>query len=718
MTGSVRGDRPAAGTEAEAAALLGWLTDPEAPRLCLVVGGPRRGKSALLGWLAAHGTRPGARRRRAARELIPLAGQCALGAAWTVANRLGVVARTPGELVQAVATTEARHAVLVLPDLHAAAEPEAIADLIAELAASGRVRLVVETCKGTPSYDLLTATGRVTVVDLDAESDAAEGPGEPGSGAGTGAGSSQGSGAGSGQGRGSGQGPGPGPGPGKGTGLGSGSGKGPWPSSGKRAGSGSGSGSGKGPGSGSGSGSGEGAGKGARSGQGRPGTGAASVPGRPGSGSGSGSGEGAGKGARSGQGRPGTGAAPVPGRPGSGTGPAGRGPGPGSGTGSATGPGAGAASTADAGWDWGSAWGSEPYEARHAVDLADPVAVCTADPLRVTTAYVTGPGDDRGGLRSAWLRTGQSLCRDQDPADRAVVLLGALGDGADPRLRPALRALAADAPWRVRWTRVRGDLTPPWPGSVTALGGSGDRLLVAGTTDAVQQLGAADASIVGEPLRSPSGGRIKALAPAPDGTLLLLDERGRLLPVPGPEPRAPYLERLTSAVAATLTRHPGTALAAISGSVVVGDRLGSVHAFGLTGIHQAALHSGRVTAVTAVDTATPFLCSGGLDGTVRRWIPGQDPDPTPIADRRVAVVSLHATETPEGPLLAIAWADGLVELHDLDTPARLPFRPGPPVRAVAVTPDGAVAVGMDEALLCVERVAGWSRPRRRGPASG
>ncbi|MGW2013832.1 WD40 repeat domain-containing protein [Streptomyces sp. NPDC001927] len=599
MTGSVRGDRPAAGTEAEAAALLGWLTAPDAPRLCLVVGGPRRGKSALLGWLATHGTRAGARRRRAARELIPLAGQCALGAAWTVANRLGVVARTPGELVQAVATTEARRAALVLPDLHAAAEPEAIAELIAELAASGRVRLVVETCKGTPSYDLLTAkAARVTVVDLDDRAEDATGRGE--------------------------------------------------------------SGRGSGPGSGS------GAGSGAPSGQG---TGAGTDPG----------------------------------------------------SGSGSSPGVGAEAGWGSGGGWDRAWGPGvgPYEARHAVDLADPVAVCTADPLRVTTAYVTGPGDDRGGLRSAWLRTGQSLCREQHPADRAVVLLGALGDGADPRLRPALRALAADAPWRVRWTRVRGDLTPPWPGPVTALGAAGDRLLVAGTTDTVQVLGAADATTGGEPLRSPSGGRIKTLAPAPDGTLLLLDERGRLLPVPGPEPRPPYLERLTTAVAATLSRHPGTALAAIGGSVVVGDRLGSVHAFGLTGIHQAALHSGRVTAVTAVETEKgPFLCSGGQDGTVRRWIPGRDPDPAPIAERRVPVVSLHATETPEGPLLAIAWADGLVELHDLETRARLPFRPGPPVRAVAVTPDGAVAVGMDEALLCLERVPGWVRPRRRGPTAG
>lgn len=522
VTGSVRGERPAAGTETQATALLGWLTAPDAPRLCLVTGDPHRGKSALLSWLAAHGGRPGARRRRSTRELIPLAGQSALGTAWTIANRLGVVARTPGELVQVLATTEARRAVLLLTDLHEAAEPEAVAELVGELSELGRIRLVVEVRTGTPAHTLLAAR-RATVVEVP-EADR-----------------------------------------------------------------------------------------------------------------------------------------------------------------TATRQGAGRAAE---------------RIVRPPVDLADPLAVCAADPLLVTAGYTGGSGDDRGGLRSAWLRAGQSLCRDQEPADRALVLLGALGDGADPRLRPALRELAADAPWRVRWTRVRGDLTPPWPGPVTALGTIGDRLLVAGPTDAVHLLRTSDGAPAGQTFAGPAR-RIKTLAPAPDGTLLLLDERGRLHTVRGlPGPRPPYLERLTAAVAATLTRHPGTALAAISGSVVVGDRLGSVHAFGLTGIHQAALHSGRVTAVTAVEAPpTPFLCSGGLDGTVRLWTPGQDPHPEPLAERPCPVVALHAAPTPEGPSLVIAWADGLIELRHLDTKERLSFRPGPPVRAVVLTPDGGVVAGMDEALL-------------------
>ncbi|MGW2560363.1 hypothetical protein ACWCXB_14170 [Streptomyces sp. NPDC001514] len=336
-------------------------------------------------------------------------------------------------------------------------------------------------------------------------------------------------------------------------------------------------------------------------------------------------------------------------------------------------------------------------------DLDDPAAVCAADPLLVTATYAndTGhPDDAHGGLRAAWFRAGQSLVRDQPVAERALVLLAALGDGADPRLRPALTGLAAAAPWRVDWTRVPGDVTPPWPGPVAALAhGSGrwaGHLLVADQRGTVRSLHPDDATPA--PGSAPMPVRIKALAPVVDGSLLLLDERGHL----HTQGRTP----LTEAVAATLAKHPGTALTATDGLVLVGDRHGSVHAFGLRGMHQAALHRGRVTSLAVTDTTPePLAYSGGADGTVRAWHPGRAPEPAPVAERPCPVVALSA----QGPALAVAWADGLVELHRPDAagalafrpdaPGVLTFRPGPPVRAVAVASDRSVVIGMDEALI-------------------
>ncbi|MFE9045153.1 hypothetical protein ACFYOG_30125 [Streptomyces sp. NPDC007818] len=515
------GRRPSpTGTHPGAAALLGWLTDPDAPRLCLVTGAPGSGKTALLGWLAAHETRARRGRARTDRILVPLAGQSALGVAWTLADRLGVVARTPADLGPALATSEARRTgrtVLLLTDLHAAAEPDAVADLLAGLAEVGRIRLVVEARTGTRP----PRAARTTVVDL--EGDAGPEPVLP--------------------------------------------------------------------------------------------------------------------------------APPFP-------------------------------------------------------DLSDPAAVCAADPLLVTTGYATASADDHGGLRDAWLRAGQALCAADGPAGRALVLLTALGDGADPRLRPALAERAGPAPWRMRWARHRGDVSPPWPGPVAVLGAtaggpSAGVVLVGDRTGTVRLLREADATVEGR-LAHRAAGRITALAPTADGTVLLLDERGRLHVVRGTAPRPPYLERLTEAVSTTLSRHPGTALAAIAGSVVVGDRLGSVHAFGVNGLHQAAAHSGRVTAVTAVESETPFVCSGGADGTVRLWTPGRPPVPEPLAERRAPVVALHAAPAPGGPLVAAAWADGRVELIPAEGGGRRAFRPGPAVRAVAVTATGALLVGTDESLVCLE----------------
>ncbi|MCQ0002691.1 WD40 repeat domain-containing protein [Streptomyces sudanensis] len=273
----------------------------------------------------------------------------------------------------------------------------------------------------------------------------------------------------------------------------------------------------------------------------------------------------------------------------------------------------------------------------------------------MTLAYEDDPGP-YGGLRAAWLRAGQALVRNgQTPAGRALALLAALPEGAAARLRAELTALAADAPWTVAGVRE---------GRVTALTVCG-----------------------GRPVETDDP-RTRAVACLGDGTRLALDERGRLRTPAEPAPR------LVAAVAATLATHPATALAAVGDTVLTGDRMGSAHAFSLSGLHQESLHSGRVTALAA--TEGPRVYSGGADGTVRAWRPGGPEGGTPVVARRPhPVAALHA----RGPVLAVAWADGLVELRDPGARAVRRFRPGPAVRAVAVLPDGSLAVGTDTACI-------------------
>ncbi|MFI9339882.1 hypothetical protein ACIG0D_01190 [Streptomyces sp. NPDC052773] len=552
--------RPAAGREPAGAALLSWLADPAAPRLCLVTGSAGCGKSQLLAWLVAHGTRPGTAPERRVHGFAPLSGQGVLVTVWTLAEQLGVTARAPGELRAALAADQ-RRTVIVLPDLHAATDPLSLIDLVSGLVGLEHIRLVVEARTGDDAVPALKALAPA-VLDLD----------EP-----------------------------------------------HWTD-------------------------------------------------------------------------------PARAEAWRATHPTPLGPPP--------------AETAE-----------EP------LNLDDPDVICTADPSRVTTAYETNL-DEQGGLRAAWLRAGQSLLHDHEPADRALVLLAGLGDGADPRVRPALEQLASGAPWRLLWSRVRGDVTPPWPGPVLALASDSPgplegRLLVAdhqGTLRLVSLSDAAPAGRLPEPVRD-----VADLCALPDGTVAVVDSEGRLhtrrLPTaPRPSGLAALLddgpsasERAAGALVTAAADERATAIAASELAVALADVTGQVHVVLLGNPKGEALserlHEGSVRALAVVDVAvdradgaagrTPLVYSGGADGRVRAWGPGHVPMGVPVAERPRPVNALAATMTKAGLTLAVAWGDGLIEYHRLDAQERLTFRPGPPVNSLSVTGEGDLLIGTDESLICL-----------------
>ncbi|MGV9251735.1 hypothetical protein [Streptomyces sp. NPDC003697] len=550
-----RWSRPASGREPAAAALLSWLGDPRAPGLAVVTGSAGSGKSRLLAWLIGHGTRPGTVGERRIHGFVPLPGQTATTAAWMLGEQLSIAARSPGDLLAALAA-DRRRTVVALPELHSAEQPGPLVDLVLDLASLEHVRILVEVRSGTEWAQALTAAPCARM-DLD----------EP-----------------------------------------------RWTDEARRE------------------------------------AWDAAHPGGP--------------------------AGPV---------------------------------------------GQEP-EPEQPFDLDDPASVCAGDPWSVTTAYERSE-ESHGGLRAAWLRAGASLTREQPAAERALVLLAALGDAADPRLPAVLDSVARDASWSVVWHRVRGDVTPPWPGPVRSLvtgtGPLAGQLVVADHQGTVRVLDAESARSTGRLPHSVPG--VRAVTEHGDGTVGVLDEHGLLhsqraaesaqrkglaaLLDDGPSAR----EQLLDAVREYTRRRleTVTTLTGAGDRVVLGDAAGTVHVVAVGAEPRTAtLHRGRVTAVAGTalpvsaegDTVT-LLYTGGADGTVRAWAPHTDPMPEPVAARDCAVDAVAVAAADAGLVLAIAWADGLVEHRALDDDRLRTFHPGSRAHALAFTAEGDLVVGTDEALV-------------------
>ncbi|MFI6444847.1 hypothetical protein [Kitasatospora sp. NPDC050543] len=156
-----------AGRRPAGAALLRWLDDERSPRLCRVSGSPGAGKSHLLAWLVLAGTTPSTPRAQRVHAVLPAKGLSLHGAVWMLAYHLGVVARTPQELLVAL-EGDARRTVVCVPEIELAADPVAlVTELLDPLLELEQVRLLVDAPTGSPAAAAFTAVPQPAVLDLD-----------------------------------------------------------------------------------------------------------------------------------------------------------------------------------------------------------------------------------------------------------------------------------------------------------------------------------------------------------------------------------------------------------------------------------------------------------------------------------------------------------------------------------------------------------------------
>ncbi|GAA2832228.1 hypothetical protein GCM10010441_66050 [Kitasatospora paracochleata] len=338
--------------------------------------------------------------------------------------------------------------------------------------------------------------------------------------------------------------------------------------------------------------------------------------------------------------------------------------------------------------------------------LADPGFVVHADPLAVTAALEHTPLTE-GSLAEGWRLAGPGLLGTGAPAARAATLHAWL-HGHDPATDRSLAVAMSPAPrWFGVWRhRPRNGVIH---GLAAGRGPHRGRVLVA-TQDGVRLLDAYTGQDLGAHLgRLPV--RPATLACAEDGALLALDNDGVLGMLPSPAP-TPGPDGAT-AVAGWAAQQLGQGLTAlatpmIDGNplVVVGDADGRLTCFrepGKPGVATEEPVHRTVTALAVAEVdAGLMVVSGGTDGAMRLWKPGQPPLADPIGARPFTVTAVAAGRTDHGVLYLTAWADGFVRLLRLDSArSEIHLRLGSAVRFAAIDPSGRVHLALLDAVFCV-----------------
>ncbi|MFJ1754053.1 hypothetical protein [Kitasatospora sp. NPDC088134] len=345
--------------------------------------------------------------------------------------------------------------------------------------------------------------------------------------------------------------------------------------------------------------------------------------------------------------------------------------------------------------------------------LGDPAVLVHADPSAVELALAraddpaSSAEDDGAGpaglaaLRRAWWAAGAVVgAAGTAPELRAEVLHAWLAD-ADRPLADRLAGLTGQA-WHSRWSFV-----PPTGLVDFAVRENGPLSESGLTMVAGGELGTLDAGSG----RGRSAGPLPAasepvgLATGPDGTLHLVLPGGAVESV-----RPPGAEDVPSGGPAPLPEVPGGGVTAIAarggepGVLVLGDAGGRLHlreGDGATVPSPGPWVGGPVTAVDVVRHAGALLViAGGPDGGVRTWTPGQETPPEPLFGHPAPVTAVALASTPQGLMAAAAWADG--ELRTArwgEHPALVRPRLGAPVLALTVTDGGRICAATRTGVL-------------------
>lgn len=351
--------------------------------------------------------------------------------------------------------------------------------------------------------------------------------------------------------------------------------------------------------------------------------------------------------------------------------------------------------------------------------LSDPGFLVHGTPSAVTQALDDPSVTVPPSLRLAWYPAAPALSRALPEAAERGAVLHASALATAPRLAELLAPLAEHNHAVARWSHLRlavpvvtpggaPDGSRPDPVCALALTGprdSGPAELVA--ADPLGQLrlldpgtGRTSGRIINSPCLPVTG-----VAPLADGSLVLLDPAGTVRPLPS----------VDTALAGALARHndldpDGRArTTALGGDVrggllVLGDILGTAHLYDLRGGEPAPLTARLANAqITAIGClrlpgGDAAVFAAAADGQVRLWGAPGDPLGAPLSGRESVPTALAVAECPGGPLVAVAWADHTITLLRPGVTRTRAVYPHHDVTSLALTPHGLLVAGGSEGV--------------------
>ncbi|PWI41610.1 hypothetical protein [Streptomyces sp. ICBB 8177] len=346
--------------------------------------------------------------------------------------------------------------------------------------------------------------------------------------------------------------------------------------------------------------------------------------------------------------------------------------------------------------------------------ISDPGFLVHADAGAISRALEDPRVPTPPSLRAAWYPAAPILYGEAYDAPRTegarAAVLHATALANAPRLAGLLEPAARAGGFVTRWSLPRrvvpvpgGPATrPAWPGAVTALaGGAGGTVVAADPLGQLRTLSTADGAVTGRTVNTPVTGAA-GLARLADDAFVLLDATGSALTVGPADPAtwAVAAGRAEDSEAVCLGGDPD------GRAVAVGHADGTVRLYDAAGRESAAARVSRVP-LTAVGVLRPrdeadVALVAGADGHLTVWAPPKPPLDQAFWMEGSPATAISLAETPVGAVYAVAWTHRVITVGRLEYGSARKLHVPHDVAAVTLAPDGTLVAAGYDGITCWE----------------